>query len=86
MALREVIVNNSITVYPAGQIVVDKTISVYRDGVEISKENESPTYNPGEDISGEDQRTRDIAALVWTESLITKFSNDLATTTKDFVE
>lgn len=86
MALREVVVTNSITVYPAGQIVVDKSVSIFRDNTEVTKEQQTPTYNPGDDVSGEEQRVRDIAGIVWTDALVQKYQQDTQSTVVDFQE
>lgn len=78
--LSEVTVVNSMEVFPCGQIVVSKTTTVYRDGVEIASETETPTINPGDDISGEDPKVQSMASAIWTDELIQKFKQDSAQT------
>ena len=73
MALTEVTSVDQITVLEDEQIQVRRATKVFRDGVEISKTYHRHVVAPGDDVSGEDVRVRDIATLMHTDAAIAAY-------------
>ena len=59
----------SIEVQPSGCILVRKDIIIEEDGVELSKTFHRHVVEPDSDISGEDQRVKDVANVVHTSEI-----------------
>jgi len=51
---------------------------VLKDEVEISRTYHRACYSPIDDVSGLDQKIKDIASVVWTPEVIEKYRTDLA--------
>jgi hypothetical protein len=68
MALTEKTEIGSMEVLPMGQIQVRTDTIIERDGVEISRSYHRHVVEPDADISGEDQRVKDIANTVHTDA------------------
>ena len=68
MALTEKKEIGSIEVLPMGQIQVRTDTVIQKDGVEISRTYHRHVVEPDADISGEDQRVKDIANTVHTDA------------------
>lgn len=56
---------DQITVGADGTVFVRTATTILDDGVEVSKTYHRETFTPGSDVSGQDQRVQDIAAVVW---------------------
>ena len=59
----------SIEVLPMGQIQVRTDTIIKEDGVELSRTYHRHVVEPDADVSGEDQRVKDIATLVHTDAI-----------------
>ena len=68
MALTEKTEIGSMEVLPMGQIQVRTDTIIERDGVEISRTYHRHVVEPDSNISGEDQRVKDIANTVHTDA------------------
>lgn len=73
MALTEETVVDQITVLEDEQIQVRRATKILRDGVEISRTYHRHVVAPGDDVSGEDVRVRDIATLMHTDAAIAAY-------------
>jgi len=67
MALKEKTEIGSLEVLPMGQIQVRTDTVIEKDGVEISRTYHRHVLAPGDDISKQDQRVKDVAAVVHTD-------------------
>ena len=63
--LEEVSVIDSINVTATNSIEVRRANKILRDGVEIAKTYHRHVLQPGDDLTNEDQKVKDIAAAVW---------------------
>jgi hypothetical protein len=73
MALTEETVVDQITVLEDEQIQVRRATIVLRDGAEISRTYHRHVVAPGDDVSAEDVRVRDVATLVHTDAAIAAY-------------
>ena len=74
MALTKRIEIGSIEVLPMGQIQVRTDTIVEEDGVQLSKSYHRHVVEPDTDITGEDQRVKDIATTVHTDACKTAWA------------
>lgn len=56
---------DQITVGNDGTVFVRTATVIMDDGVQVSRTYHRETFTPGSDVSGQDQRVQDIAAVVW---------------------
>ena len=78
MALKEKTEIGSIEVLPMGQIQVRTDTIIEKDGKEISRSYHRHVVEPNHDISSEDQRVKDVAAVVHTQDCKDKWDEHLA--------
>lgn len=69
MALTESTEIGSIEVLPRGEIQVRTDTVIEKDGFEISRSYHRHVVEPTADISGEDQRVKDVANAVHTQAV-----------------
>lgn len=65
MALTKETVVDKIEVLESGAIQVREAIRVLEDGVVLSQSYHRHVLQPGDDLSGEDQKVQDIATVAW---------------------
>jgi hypothetical protein len=78
MALTEETVVDQITVLEDEQIQVRRATIVLRDGAEISRTYHRHVVAPGDNVSAEDVRVRNVATLVHTDAAIAAYRAALA--------
>jgi hypothetical protein len=78
MALTKRVEIGSIEVLPRGQIQVRSDIVIEEDGKELSRKYHRHVVEPNHDISSEDQRVKDVAAVVHTQDCKDKWDEHLA--------
>ena len=66
-------ISYQVEVLEDGQIQVRKATRVYKDGVEISKSYHRHVLAPEADLTNEVKKVKDIAEVVWTENIVTKY-------------
>jgi hypothetical protein len=71
MALSKTIVVDKIEVHERGQVGVRTATVVSEDGVELSRIYHRHVLAPGDDTSGEADRTAAVAAAAWTPEVVT---------------
>ena len=70
MALTEESIDDLIETIENGSLQVRKARIISDNGVEISRTFHRHVVAPGDDVSGESQRVKDISAAVWTQEVI----------------
>ena len=78
MALTEKTEIGSIEVLPMGQVQVRTDTIIEKDGVELSRSYHRHVVEPDKDITNEDQRVKDIAAVAHTAEVKTAWTEFLA--------
>jgi len=73
MALTEESIDDLIETIEDGSLQVRKAHIIYSDSVEVSRSFHRHVLYPGQDVSGESQRVKDIAAAVWTPTVIAEY-------------
>ena len=73
MALTERSAIDKIEVLENGIIQVRRADIVERDGLEIAKSYHRWTLTPGQDLTGQEQRVKDVATAVWTAEVIAAY-------------
>lgn len=73
MALTERSLIDKIEILENGTIQVRQANIVERDGIEIAKTYHRWVLVPGQDLSGQEQRVRDVANAVWTTEVISAY-------------
>jgi len=73
MALEKQVVIDKIEVSEFGQIRVRQATRIIEDGKVISTSFHRHGLTPGDDTDGQDQRVQDIASVIWTPEVISKF-------------
>lgn len=73
MALTERNTIDKIEVLENGIIQIRQANIVQRDGVEIAKTYHRWTLTPGQDLTGQEQRVKDIANAAWTQEVIAAY-------------
>lgn len=71
-------VSYQVEVLEDGHIQVRKATRVYKDGVEIAKTYHRHVLVPGDDTTKETKRVKDIANVVWTVEVVTKYKAERA--------
>ena len=85
MSLTKTIVVDRIEVLEDSQIQVRTATVVAEDGVELSRAFHRGVLEPGDDISGQDQRVIDIATATWTPEVVSTFAASKAARVADSV-
>lgn len=75
MSLTEKTITDLIEVLSTGQLQVREANIVEKNGVAIAKTFHRYVLNPGDDVSGKEQKIQDIAAAVWTPEVLQNWSN-----------
>ena len=77
--LTEKVVIDQITVFEDGRIQVQRINKIFRDGVEIAREQpHQHVVAPGDNLSGEDQRVQKVARAVHTATVIAAYHKTIA--------
>lgn len=66
------------TITEIGHIQVRKITRILDDGKEISKQYHRHVVDPGQDTTGEDDRTKVLAATIHTKEVVDNYKNILA--------
>lgn len=61
-----------------GQIQVRKITRIMENGKEISKTYHRHVLNPGDDLSGQNERAVAVAKIVWTPEVIKEYKKSAA--------
>lgn len=64
---------NKIEIIENGIIQVRKTTSIYEDGIQLSSSYERSSFEPGQDVSTQNQKIQDICNVVWTKEIISAY-------------
>ena len=83
MALEEKIELGSINVLPMGQIQVRTDTIIEKDGIELSRSYHRHVVEHDNDCANEDQRVKDIAAVVHTPAVKTAWAEFVASQEKE---
>ena len=65
-----------IEVQENGVMNVSVITKITEDGVVISKKDNNVQYVPGQNVTSEDQKIKDMANVVWTEDVIAQYESD----------
>jgi hypothetical protein len=76
MLEKQITYDHSIT--ESGHIQVRKITRILEDGVEISKTYHRHVVNPGEAYENEDARTKDIASVIHTKTVVDAYKAEEA--------
>ena len=68
-------------ILPDQTIQVRTTTVVEEGGVELARNHHRHIVHPGDDVSGEVQEVRDIAAALWTDEVISAYQASVASST-----
>lgn len=66
---------DKIEILENGCIQVRQANIILKDETEISRTFTRWVLNPGEDVSGQEQKVKDIANLIWTPEVIENYKN-----------
>jgi len=80
--LEERSVISQITVLEYGNIQVQRADVILRDGVEITRAFHRHVVIPGQDLTREDERVRDIAVVVHTPEVIRNYNDHARPTSR----
>ena len=75
MSITERNIIDKIEILENGIIQVRQANIIERDGLEIAKTYHRWTLIPGQDLSDQEQRVKDIANTVWTQEVIENYQN-----------
>lgn len=64
---------DKIEIIENGIIQVRKKTLIYEDGNELSFSYERSSFEPGQDVSTQDQKIQDICIVVWTKEIISAY-------------
>lgn len=78
MALSKQTTLDAITIRPNGLIEVRTKISVDEDGVELGSKFHRRVFEPGEDVSDQPNKLRQICNLIWTPAVIAAWEAEKA--------
>ena len=65
MAFTKTVAIQWVVVFPDNSLRVDRLITVFEDGVEITKQRKAKLYPVGSDISSEPASVRALAEFLW---------------------
>ena len=74
----EKIISYDHSITELGHIQVRQITRIMEDGKEISKTYHRHALNLGDDIEGQDERTKKIAQAIWTPEIITAYKAAVA--------
>ena len=71
--LTEKVVYDVITVLEDGQMQIRRARRIFDNGVQIAEQYHRHVLAPGDEITKEDARVRQIAAIIWTPQVIADY-------------
>ena len=74
MALEKKVVIDKVEVLADGQIQVRQATKIMEDGKELSKSYHRWVLHPGQDVTDQTQKVKDIALATWTEEVIVAYN------------
>jgi hypothetical protein len=77
MSLIEKIITDKIEIIENNFIQIRKANIILKDGVEINRSFTRYVLKPGDDVSNEEQKIKDIANILWTEEIINNYKISL---------
>jgi hypothetical protein len=73
MALTKETTVDQITITENGIILYREATKIIEDGVELTKKYHRTSLTPGQDITNQPQKVKDICETVWTEEVIAAY-------------
>lgn len=70
MALTERTIVDLVEVLSTGQLQVREANLIEKDGTVVAKNFHRYVLNPGDDVSGKEEKIQNIAAVVWTPEIL----------------
>lgn len=58
-----------------GQLQIRTDTVIEEDGIELSRTYHRRVISPGDNVTSEDKKVRDIASLIWTQEIVDGFLN-----------
>lgn len=80
MSLSEKKIIDLIEILDGGYIQVREAYVIEKDGVVIAKNFHRYVLNPGDDLSNQDKKLKDIASIIWTAEIIEAYQKTLINT------
>jgi predicted ThiF/HesA family dinucleotide-utilizing enzyme len=78
MSIEKVKVIDQITVTENGIILYREATKIIEDGVELTKTYHRTSLTPGQDITNQPQKVKDICNTVWTSDVIAAYQAQIA--------
>jgi hypothetical protein len=78
MAITKEVVIDQITVTENGIILYREATKIIEDGVELTKTYHRTSLTPGQDITNQPQKVKDICNTVWTSDVIAAYQAQIA--------
>jgi hypothetical protein len=78
MAIIKEVVIDQITVTENGIILYREATKIIEDGVELTKTYHRTSLTPGQDITNQPQKVKDICNTVWTSDVIAAYQAQIA--------
>ena len=78
MSIEKVKVIDQITVTENGIILYREATKIIEDGVELTKTYHRTSLTPGQDITNQPQKVKDICNTVWTAEVISAYQAQIA--------
>ena len=72
------IVTGMVSILEGGTIQVREDTVIIEDGIELSRTFHREVLEPGDNLSGKDERIKKIASVIWTNEVIEKRQIELA--------
>lgn len=77
MALSKTVLIDQITVLEMGQVQVRQATVISEDGTEVSRKFHRHVLEPGDDLTGQDDRVAAISAATWTADVLSDWEQVL---------
>ena len=61
----------------SGHIEVQQITRIMEDGIELAKKYHRCALNPGDDLSGQDERTVAVAVAIWTPEVVKVYKDNI---------
>ncbi len=78
MSIEKVKVVDQVTVTENGIILYREATKIIEDGVELTKTYHRTSLTPGQDITNQPQKVKDICNTVWTAEVISAYQAQIA--------
>ncbi|CAN7493122.1 hypothetical protein LJR231_003450 [Phyllobacterium sp. LjRoot231] len=70
MAFTKQLIFDAITIRSTGHFEIRMAAVVYEDGIEIAKNYQRRVVTPGDDVTAEPQKIKQLASFIWTQAMI----------------